>query len=112
MHPCLSFPEGELSRDCCCDEQQQHPPTLSTDLIDSLPFTDVSQSIRCEAVLADPQWQHKVMKASKIALKSSIVAAAAAAGGTYKGLKMVNKDEVAAAKKAGKKYTQGLISRK
>lgn len=60
--------------------------------------------------MANPQWQHKVLKSSKMALKSSIVAAAAAAGCTYKSLKMSKKDE--AAKKAGKKYTQGLINRK
>lgn len=59
--------------------------------------------------MADPQWQHKVLKASKTALKSSIVAAAAAAGGTYKGHKLSKKED---AKKAGKKYTQGLLSRK
>lgn len=78
----------------------------------SLP-EDVSQSIRFEAVMADPQWQHKVLKSSKTALKSRIVAAAAAAGGTYKGLKgLAKKEDPAAAKKAGKKYTQGIISRK
>lgn len=60
--------------------------------------------------MADPQWQHKVLKSSKSALKSSIVAAAAAAGGTYKSLKL-KKDELLV-KKSGKKYTQGIISRK
>lgn len=76
----------------------------------SHPLSDVSQSIRCEAVMADPQWQQKVLKSSKTALKSSIVAAAAAAGGAYKGIKLAKKADEA--KKAGKKYTQGLISRK
>lgn len=62
--------------------------------------------------MADPKWQQKVLKSSKTALKSSIVAAAASAGGTYKALKLAKKEEVMEAKKATKKYTQGLISRK
>lgn len=59
--------------------------------------------------MADPQWQHKVQKTNKWALKSSIVAAAVAAGGTYKSHKLTKKDDL---KKAGKKYTQGLLNRK
>lgn len=60
-------------------------------------------------MLADPLWQQKVVKSGKTALRSSIVAAAATAGGAYKGHKLSKKVE---AKKGGKKYTQGLISRK
>lgn len=76
-------------------------------------LSDVSQSIRCEAVFADPHWQQKVLKSSKSALKSSIVAAAAAAGGQYKGLKLMEKKkEVDVKMMASTKYTQGLINRK
>lgn len=71
---------------------------------------DLSLSIRGEAVMADAQWQHKVLKSSKAALRSSIVAAAATAGGAYKGHKLSKK--VVEVKKDAKKYTQGLISRK
>lgn len=78
-----------------------------------LPLPDVSQSIRCEAVFADPHWQQKVLKSGKSALKSSIVAAAAAAGGQYKGLKLMEKKkEVDVKVMASTKYTQGLLSRK
>lgn len=78
-----------------------------------LPLPDVSQSIRCEAVFADPHWQQKVLKSGKSALKSSIVAAAAAAGGQYKGLKLMEKKkEVDVKMMASTKYTQGLLSRK